>query len=101
REKTDWPKKFVFLSAKPGQLNSLNLLIEKVNDLGSNRIPFFLFVDFEMKRPLLAEPKDLSRESIFVSFPAFTNTSDSYQVKADTRIKKVTPPGITGYQKGF
>ncbi|HNB81900.1 MAG TPA: aminodeoxychorismate synthase component I [Chitinophagaceae bacterium] len=45
--------------------------IEKINDRALRGVPFFLFIDYEMKNPLLVEADQLEEENIHIHFPSY------------------------------
>ncbi len=82
-------------------MNTPNSLVKKINQKGEAHAPFFLFIDFEMKQPLLVEPENLSHQNIFIDFPTFSNISHPLPNKDSIEIKSKNPIALSLYQKGF
>ncbi len=82
-------------------MNTSNSLAEKVNLFGKKHKPFFLFVDFDMKQPLLIEPQDLEQENIFVDFPNYSNYKKTNDLKKRIAIKNKYPISFQLYQNGY
>ena len=59
------------------EILTMQQIIEKINDYAKSKIPFLLFVDFEMQKPLLYKIDALEKENITISFPRFSNKKNS------------------------
>ena len=57
-------------------MTSQQQIIKKINEYSKSKIPFFLFVDFEMQKPALYTVEELNENKILVSFPTYTNAED-------------------------
>lgn len=54
-----------------------------------------------MKQPVVIKPDDLEKESIFVSFPGFSNIPVLFATGARCAINRIIPPEMECYKKGF
>ncbi len=66
----------IFTQIKSESLNSQQQIIKKINEYSKSKTPFFLFVDFEMQKPVLYTLEELVENKIYVSFPNYTQTAD-------------------------
>ena len=81
------------------EILTMQQIIEKINDYAKSKIPFLLFVDFEMQKPLLYKIDALEKENITISFPRFSNKKDSE--KKEIELQNVIPIEKEIYKKGF
>lgn len=73
---------------------------EKMNRLSSRGIPFFFFVDFEMKGVEIFEMENLAHSGIKIDFPTFKNVSVS-EKSAPSFSWDFDLISREGYAKGF
>jgi len=74
--------------------------INKLNNLGKNKIPFLFIIDFELKKPL-AYPLNQLPENILIDLPGFCNCNPTESLKdKHAKIKKF-PVGFDQYQQAF
>jgi len=74
-------------------------LTEKINELGRQRIPFFLLVDFSVEKPVLFLKEELDTQDIDIDFPSFRNQPVHFSGKK-TDLKKEAV-SFESYRKKF
>ncbi len=80
-------------------MNSQQQIIKKINEYSKSKIPFFLFVDFEMQKPALYRVEELNENKILVSFPTYTNAED---IDSNTAIElKVQNTEVNEYRNAY
>ena len=80
-------------------MNSQQQIIKKINEYSASQISFFLFIDFEMQKPLLFTLPQLAENKIKVVFPEYSNVVQSTN-KAPVKLEKLAN-NFNEYIEGF
>ncbi|MBX2967638.1 MAG: aminodeoxychorismate synthase component I [Cyclobacteriaceae bacterium] len=79
---------------------TLNQFITTLNAWGENRVPFFFFVDFELKKPKVFRLDEVNPSEILFFMNGFTNAPE-YSGKPLTVELKKTPVSFDDYRNRF
>lgn len=74
--------------------------IEKANQLGQQKTPFFFLIDFEQKKPLIYPLATMEKSGILFDFPHQKNHLDTLQINKAFQLE-VTPINYQDYAKRF
>ena len=74
--------------------------IQQVNEAAQAGKPFFLFTDFELKKPMFFYLNELNEAGIGVQFPTYRNISEPVNTPS-VEISLRSVPNINGYRSKF
>ncbi len=80
-------------------MNIYSNIIQEVNHLSEEGIPFLLLVDFEGKKPSLYKIDELTQESIWIDFPNFRNNYS--KPSQPVRVEAYVPVGKKKYKQAY
>jgi len=82
--------------------NKINEIISKINSLTQDQCPFFLLVDFEMKKPLVIPLHEADPEKLMLDFGSYSNTGffQKKQNVSDFKLQCI-PPERRKYEQAF
>jgi para-aminobenzoate synthetase component I len=78
---------------------SLKSAVNKINQLGSEKKPFFFIFDFELENPIVFELNNLPR-NILIETDLFSNFDKKYNPQ-DLEYFKITPPKKESFKTAF
>ena len=82
--------------------DNIRQIIHDINRFGGEKRPFFVLVDFEMKKPLLFPLDQINPETLLIEFENFSN-SDSCSQRSNTQLISLFPlaPDMKKYAEAF
>jgi len=76
-------------------------IVEKINGYANEGVPFFLLVDFEMKKPLLLPLDQITSHGILINFPNFSNVDKTIEVSNSEPAMGVQGTSEDSYSVAF
>ena len=75
--------------------------IQRANQFGKAKTPFFFLIDFEQQKPILCPLNEMAEQGIFVQFPDYTNVNWLEDLPIAPFYLHKQPMDFAAYQKGF
>jgi para-aminobenzoate synthetase component I len=76
-------------------------IINKINGYANEGVPFFLLVDFEMKKPLVIPLDQLKSHGILIDFPSFSNVHKKIEAPLEGPSMTIKEVSKDVYSDGF
>lgn len=71
---------------------TITQFVSALNQWGSERVPFFFLIDFEMKKPLAFRLEDIDAHEIMFALSGFSNTDRTQNTTTKIELKKFPIP---------
>lgn len=81
--------------------SAITFAIQKMNDLGSKRIPFLFVIDYEMKEPIVLTLEEVEQQNIFYKISEKTNFSFGENPYEKPLYLEKYPISFQEYQQSF